>query len=237
MKELHPQTRLRAALAAMLILLGGCVVGPNYRPAAQALPAAFPSQAELDARSAAPPAPALESWWTGFDDPELVSIIGRVLSQNLELSAAAARVAQARAAAQQAGAHLYPEAHLEGSVAAQHQSLESPIGKIASVFPGYERDQALRDIDVGASWEVDLFGGLRRGAQAASADAQAIESLRQGIRISVAAEAADAYFRLRGLRERIALTQAQVDIDEQLLQLVARRQEAGVATDLESSQA
>src|ERR1700761_7821732 len=105
MKKLDPQTRLRASLAAMLILLGGCVVGPNYHPAAPALPAAFPSQAELDARPAAPPAPALESWWTGFDDPELVSIIGRVLSQNLELSAAAARVAQARAAAQQAGAH------------------------------------------------------------------------------------------------------------------------------------
>jgi NodT family efflux transporter outer membrane factor (OMF) lipoprotein len=237
MKELHHQTRLRAALAAMLILLGGCVVGPNYRPAPPALPAAFPGQAELDARRAGPPAPALESWWTGFDDPELVSIIERVLSQNLELSAAAARVAQARAAAQEAGARLYPEAHLEGSVAAQHQSLESPLGKIASAFPGYERDQALRDIDVGASWEADLFGGLRRGAQAASADAQATEALRQGIRISVAAEAADAYFRSRGLRERIELTQAQVDIDEQLLQLVGRRQEAGVATDLESSQA
>ena len=173
----------------------------------------------------------------GFDDPELVNIIDRVLAQNLELSAAAARVTQARAAAQQARAQRYPESHLDGSLAAQHQSLQSPIGKIASSFPGYERDQALRDIDVSASWELDLFGGLKRGAQAAGADAEATEALQQGIRISVAAEAADAYFRLRGLREQIVLTQSQIDTDSELLQLVGHRQDAGVATDLEMAQA
>jgi NodT family efflux transporter outer membrane factor (OMF) lipoprotein len=237
MKKTRGLWPLPVSLAAALILLNGCVVGPNYRPVAPALPTAFPSQADLDARRTRQPAPALESWWTGFDDPELVSIIDRVLAQNLELSAAAARVTQARAAAQEAGAQRYPEAHLDASAAAQHQSLQSPIGKIASTFPGYERDQALRDIDVGASWELDLFGGLKRGAQAATADAQAAEALQQGIRISVASEAADAYFRLRGLRERIALTQAQIDTDEQLLQLVGRRQDAGVATDLEIAQA
>jgi NodT family efflux transporter outer membrane factor (OMF) lipoprotein len=237
MKRISHRWPLPAALATAFILLSGCVVGPNYRPIAPSLPAAFASQADLDSRPVSQPAPALESWWTGFDDPELVSIIDRVLAQNLELSAAAARVAQARAAAEQAGAQRYPEAHLDGSIAAQHQSLQSPIGKIASAFPGYERDQALRDIDAGASWELDLFGGLKRGAQAASADAQAAEALQQGIRVTIAAEAADAYFRLRGLRERITLTQAQIDTDEQLLQLVGRRQDAGVATDLEISQA
>lgn len=237
MKQICPQWSVQATLATTLILLGGCVVGPNYQPIVPTLPAAFPSQADLDARGTAGPAPGLESWWTGFDDPELVNIIDRVLAQNLQLSAAAARVTQARAAARAAGAQRYPEAHLEGSAAALHQSLESPIGKIAGAFPGYERNQALRDIDVGASWELDLFGGLKRGVQAASADAQATEALQQGIRISLTAEAADAYFLLRGLRERIVLTQAQIDTDEQLLQLVGRRQDAGVATDLETAQA
>jgi hypothetical protein len=217
MKQICPQWSVQATLATTLILLGGCVVGPNYQPIVPTLPAVFPSQADLDSRGTAGPAPGLESWWTGFDDPELVNIIDRVLAQNLQLSAAAARVTQARAAAREAGAQRYPEGHLEGSAAALHQSLESPIGKIAGAFPGYERDQVLRDIDVGASWELDLFGGLKRGAQAASADAQATEALQQGIRISLTAEAADAYFLLRGLRERIVLTQAQIDTDEQLL--------------------
>jgi NodT family efflux transporter outer membrane factor (OMF) lipoprotein len=237
MKPIPRRWPARTALATLLVLLSGCMVGPNYRPVAPTLPTAFPSQAEVDSRAAIRPAPSLESWWTGFDDPELVSIVDRVLAQNLDLSAAAARVVQARAAAQQAGAQRYPEAHLDGSVAAQHQSLQSPIGKIASTFPGYERDQALRDIDAGASWELDLFGALKRGAQAAGADAQAAEALQQGIRIAVAAEAADAYFRLRGLQQRIELTQAQIDTDQQLLQLVERRQDAGVATDLEIAQA
>src|SRR4029077_16656236 len=104
------------------------------------------------------PAPSLDTWWTGFDDAELVRIIGRVLEQNLNLSAAIARVAQARAAAQEAGARELPEAHVEAAVQAQRQSLASPLGKIASAFPGYTRDQTVREIDVGASWEIDLFG-------------------------------------------------------------------------------
>ncbi|HEY1314589.1 MAG TPA: efflux transporter outer membrane subunit, partial [Steroidobacteraceae bacterium] len=140
-------------------------------------------------------------------------------------------------AAAAAGAREFPEVHLEGAAAAQRQSLNSPLGKIASAFPGYERDQTLRDIDAGASWEIDLFGGLRRGVQAAAAEAQAAAALQDGVRISVAAEAADAYFQLRGFQARIALTEAQIDIDQRLLGLVHQRQASGVSADLESAQA
>jgi NodT family efflux transporter outer membrane factor (OMF) lipoprotein len=224
-------------LAATLIAISACAVGPDYRAAQASLPATYQNQTALSARITRQPAPALDSWWTGFDDPELLSIIRRVVAQNLDLSASIARVAQARAAAAQAGARELPEAHFEGSAAAQRQSLNSPLGKIASAFPGYERDQTLRDIDAGASWEIDVFGGLRRGAQAATAEAQAVEALQDEVRISVAAEAADAYFRLRGFQARIALTEAQIDIDQRLLGLVHQRQASGVSSDLESAQA
>ena len=127
MKTMSRQS-LQGLLAFALLLLNACAVGPDYRRDAPNLPTVFPSQAELESRRVSQPAPALDAWWTGFDDPELISIIDRVLAQNLELSAAAARVAQARAAAQGAGAQRYPEAHLDSSVAVQHQSLESPIG-------------------------------------------------------------------------------------------------------------
>ncbi|HXA36720.1 MAG TPA: efflux transporter outer membrane subunit [Steroidobacteraceae bacterium] len=227
----------RASLAAALIALGGCAAGPNYRPTTPVLPASYETQAALSARVTQEPAPPLDTWWSGFDDPELQRIIERVLAQNLDLAAAIARVAQARAVAQEAGAREWPEAHLDAAVQTQRQSLDSPIGKIASALPGYERDQTLRDIDAGASWEIDLFGGLRRGAEAARADAQTAEALQGGVRISVAAEAADAYFRLRAFEARIALTRAQIDIDQQLLDLVRQRQTDGVGTDLESAQA
>jgi NodT family efflux transporter outer membrane factor (OMF) lipoprotein len=227
----------RTALVGTLISVSACAVGPNYRPTTPDLPAAYESQAALNTRGTSPPAPSLNTYWTGFNDPELVRIIDRVLSQNLDLAAAIARVTQARAAAREAGARELPEAHFDGSVARQHQSLESPLGNIASTFPGYERDQTLRDAGVGASWEVDLFGGLRRGAEATGAEAQAAEALRDGVRITVAAEAADAYFRLRGYQARIALTQAQIETDERLLELVRQRESYGVATDLETAQA
>jgi NodT family efflux transporter outer membrane factor (OMF) lipoprotein len=156
---------------------------------------------------------------------------------NLDLSAAVARVTQARAAAHAAGARELPALDLDASMARQHQSLESPIGKIASALPGYDRDLTLDNVDVGASWEIDLFGGLRRAAEAAQAQAQAAAAQQDGVRISVAAEAADAYFRLRGLQARIVLNQAQIDTAQKLLDLVRQRQADGVATDLESAQA
>lgn len=227
----------RRALAGVLIALCGCAAGPEYRPTVPALPATYETQAALTARTTKQPAPSLDSWWTGFGDPELVRIIDRVLEQNLDLSAAIARVTQARAAAQEAGARQLPEAHLQASVLTQRQSLASPLGKIASASPGYERGQTLRDLNIGASWEIDLFGALRRGAEAAGAEAQAAEALQDGVRITVAAEAADAYFRLRGFQARIALTQAQIETDERLLELVRQRELDGVATDLEAAQA
>ena len=142
MNILNTDNLRRFVAAGVLAVLTGCAVGPNYRSAATSLPTVFPSQTDLDKRNISRPPTSLETWWMGFDDPELVDIVNRVLAQNLELSAAAARVAQARAAAQQAGAQRYPESHLDGSLAAQHQSLESPVGKIASAFPGWGASNA-----------------------------------------------------------------------------------------------
>ncbi|MGT2493492.1 TolC family protein [Cupriavidus basilensis] len=114
-------------------------------------------------RGARRPAPALDSWWTGFDDPALTRIVQRALDQNLDLAAALARVQQARAVAAEAGAQLLPQGNLSAQAVKERQSLESPLGKIGSQFPGYNRNFALYDVGAGASWEIDLFGGLRRG--------------------------------------------------------------------------
>lgn len=222
---------------AMLVLLSACTVGPDYVRPQIATTASYPHQQTLQQRAAAPPAPPLDTWWSGFDDPELVRIVQRVLDQNLDLAAAMARVDQANAAAREAGAQLMPQGSLDAQSAHQHQSLYSPLGEIASHLPGYSRQKTLDDIGVGASWELDLAGGLRRGAQAATAEAQAAEASRDGVRISVAAEAADAYFRVRGLQQRIALAQQQVDTENNLHDLVQVRLHGGLATARELAQA
>ncbi len=236
-----PFPRRLAALpfaCALAAALGGCMVGPDYRGVQNPLPASYASRDTLRTlQGAAAPAAALDTWWLAFDDPALTRIIDRALSQNLDLAAAEARVAQARAAASEAGAQYLPEFNLQGQAARQRQSLESPLGRIGSALPGYERGQSLTQLGLGASWELDLAGGLRRRAQAAGAEAEAAEALHAGSRVSVAADAADAYFQLRGLQARIAIVNAQIDANTRLVSLVRDRVANGVATQRETAEA
>src|SRR5690349_4459926 len=157
---------LEAALAAVslfvLLCVSGCAVGPSYRKPVTTLER-FHSAVAAEAHPRSAPTPALETWWEGFNDPMLSHIVQRARDQNLDLAAALARVRQARAAAREAGAQLLPTFDLNGQATRIHQSLESPIGQIASHVPGFNRDQAIYDAGLGASWELDLFGGLRRG--------------------------------------------------------------------------
>ena len=210
------------------------LVGPDYRaPTAGLKP--FHSVAAVEARPATPA--KLDSWWTGFDDPLLTQVVRRTLDQNLDLAAALARVDQSRADAKAAGARLLPSGDLETSISPLHQSTEGPLGTVARHLPGYSRDQSDYNLGIGASWEIDLFGGLQRGVEAASAEADAAEADNLGIRISVVAEAADAYFQIRGDQARLTLAQDQVATDAHLLDLVRLRQAHGAATDRETAQA
>jgi len=226
-----------ATLAAAVAALAGCMVGPDYTKPDFKASAQYVSQASLGQRTTTQPAPALDTWWTGFDDPELTRIIGRVMAQNLDLAAAMARVDQARGAAREAGAQLMPQGSLDGQVLHERQSVDSPLGEIGSALPGYSRSQTLETVGVGASWELDLAGGLKRGAQAATAEEQAAEATGTGVRVSLAAEAADAYFRVRGAQARIALAQQQVNTETGLLELVRVRLSGGLATLREQAQA
>lgn len=230
---------MRTKLLPLLLpmLLAGCTVGPDYvKPSLPAAPA-WHQQAALDQRVADTPAPPLETWWNGFDDPELSTIIGRVLDQNLDLAASAARVQQANAAAQHAHADRLPQGSLDANAARLRQSERSPLGKLASPTPGYDRNQTYEDAGVGASWELDLAGGLRRGDEAANAAWQAAEATHAGVRISLVAEAADAYFRVRGAQSRIGIANEQIQNEQGLVDLVRLRLEHGLGTEREVAQA
>ena len=233
-------TGIRTAIASLGILhavtLASCAVGPDYRATPVVL-GGFHNASAVEARSAAAPAPPLDRWWTGFGDPVLTSIVERAVEQNLDLAGALARVDQARAAARRAGAALLPTADATGQVAKVRQSLESPIGAIGRHLPGFDRNITLYDIGVGASWEIDLFGGLRRGAEAAKAEAEAAEAAGVGTRITVSADAADAYLLVRGFQARLAFARQQVATDEHLLELVRLRFARDVASDREVAQA
>lgn len=227
---------LRAATCLSTLLLAGCEVGPNFRQPHTSLQP-FHNTSLAQQVASAPADTSMSNYWTGFDDPVLEQVVAKTLAQNLSLAAALARVQEARAAAGESGAQLLPTVDATGQAEAIHQSLYSPIGAIGKNLPGYNRDQRLYDVGAAASWEIDLFGGLRRGAEAAKAEAKAAEAEDAGTQVTVVAEASDAYFQIRGDQARISVAQRQIDTDNKLLALVTNRLAAGAASDRELDQA
>jgi NodT family efflux transporter outer membrane factor (OMF) lipoprotein len=225
-----------AVLALIAFLVVGCSVGPRYKGTSTKIQP-FHSAPSIEARKAPLPAPALDTWWEGFRDPELTRIVQRAIDQNLDLAAALTRVEQARAAAKEAGARLKPAGALTAQSTSIRQSLESPTGRFAGAFPSFDRNQSYLDLGVVATWEIDLFGGLRRGAEAAVDEVQAAEAEHLGVRVSIVAEAADAYMQIRGAQNRLIYARDQIATDEHLLQLVSQRKAAGIASDREQAQA
>lgn len=226
------------SVLVLSLLLQGCSVGPKYK--APPLPgsafAPFHNSVETSKSNNSPATP-LDQWWTGFNDSELVTIVQRALSQNLDLAASLERVNQSRAVAAGAGARLYPSGELDASATAEHQSLEGNLGTISRDVPTFRRNIHEYTIGPSASWEIDVAGGIRHNAAAARDEVQAAEADRIGTRIIVAADAADAYLQIRGYQARIAIAKSQIETDEHLLKLVQNRYDAGAATKREIAQA
>ena len=226
---------LMAALAATL--LQGCSTGPAYVPPVSTVPPAFVGGPAVEALSGDAAKIDLVNWWRSFDDPLLTSLVERALAQNLDLQQASARVVQARAALRHAGADLLPSGQVSGQASESYQSLETPQGRIASALPGFEREAQGYELNLGASWELDLFGGKDAARDAARADWQASAAAAVAARLAVAAQTADTYVTIRSLQARLAVARSQQDVQRQLVDLVALRYRKGVAAELQLRQA
>lgn len=209
--------------------VAACAVGPDYRRPAMSLPTEFHNGREI---ASAPASSPDTLWWEGFHDPLLTQIIERTVAQNLDLAAATARVSEARAAAARSGAALLPQGSLDTAASRSHDSLHSPIGEISHAVGG-PRNYDTYSAGAQASWEIDLFGSLRRGREAALNDAQAAEAGQAAIRIAISAEAADAYLQLRGFQAQLELADSQEATQSHLVELVRLRLGEGVSSDRE----
>ncbi len=151
----------KTSLSTLLLslFLESCTVGPKYKAPVPAL-VPFHNHADSSASNGGAATP-LDHWWTGFNDPMLVTIVERALNQNLDLAATLERVNQARAAAAGAGAKLYPTGELDASATAERQSLQGNLGSIAGSYPTFRRNIHEYAIGPAASWELDVAGGLR----------------------------------------------------------------------------
>ena len=216
----------RLAALALPALLAACTVGPRHRVPDMPLPAQF-DQAPAEATTQ----PAGSKLWAGFDSSELDALIARTLQANTTIAQAAARLDETRALS---GLSLYSWAPTVTAEAAGEKSKLSTQDPFAP--PGGLRTQTYR-AGFDASWEIDLFGGLRNENKAIRRRVEADTASLTGARLSIVAETAQAWFALIGARERLALRRQQLANLEDNVGILKARVDAGNSNALDLNRA
>ena len=214
-------------LLACLVVLGGCAMGPDYHRPDVALPAAFPD-APSDAASAVQP-----QWWKLYGDAKLDELVGDALARNNDARVAAAQVEEAEALMRQADASYFPEIDLGATGSRARVSnltaVPNPVGA-----PVVRND---RRVALSTSFEIDFWGKLRRGSEAARAQALATRYGRDVIMLSLAGTTTQAYFALRSADAQIAALRDSLRTREESLEVAGSRSQAGLVSDQDVYQA
>jgi multidrug efflux system outer membrane protein len=221
--------RLKAASLLVAVAAAGCTVGPNYeRPKLEPPP---------QHRSAAPTPESVAdlNWWQLYQDASLQALLREGVANNLDLRLAAARVVEARALAGVAKSYLYPEVGVRGGVAGEMKSRvgDPPLPK--ENVP--ERTYVSGGLEGTLSWEIDLFGRLRRSNEAAFAQYLATEEGRKAVMVTLVGDIASTYFYLRQLDLELEIARRTVKINDDTVLYYTRRLQGGVSNRLEVDQA
>lgn len=223
-------TRVAAAIAAVAIGASGCAVGPDYHRPAMPAPEAWKSPFEW-----APAAPAdgrpRGEWWHRYSDPELDRLETMAAGANPTLATARAQLAAARAQADVATSTLYPQVSVAPDALRSRLSASRPTnGGTPTTTPAFQNQF---DLPLKVSYELDLFGGVRRGREAALAVAAASAADLETARLVVAAEVAADYFALREADAEIEVDAQTVKALEQALTVVRERHRVGTVSGLD----
>jgi len=221
---------LVASTALLLTLaLPACMVGPNYqRPG---MPA--PTQHRFLEGPAEAESIADVPWWEITKDPQLVALIHEAIANNLDLRLATARVEEARAVAGIAKSFLFPNVGVSAGYTAQQASRASQ----PSQAPGDDKTYQNWDGGLTLSWEIDLFGRIRREKEAAFASYLATEQGRRGVLVTLVADVASAYLLLRELDLQLETARRTVASNDQTVDFYEKRLQGGVSNRLEVDQA
>jgi multidrug efflux system outer membrane protein len=218
--------RLDLVPCLLATALAGCTLGPDYQRPETAAPASFRSAA---ATGPADPTLADGAWWAQWNDPVLATLVNEALAANLDVVAAAARVDQLHGAAITSRGQMAPQVGAEAAGTRQ---------RITDLQAGSARNPStVYQADVFASWEIDLFGRLRRLNESAQADYLAAEAARRGVLLSVVSATVASYLNLRDLDNRLLISRRTVATREDALKLFTRRYEGGVVSEVELNQA
>ncbi|HOW74372.1 MAG TPA: efflux transporter outer membrane subunit [Candidatus Contendobacter sp.] len=216
-----------APLLVALLLSGCAAVGPNYATPELAAPVTWRGAAAAEVVVAPTVPKDLATWWRQLDDPTLIGLIEQALQGSLDLRASQAKLREARARRALAGAELFPTVSGSADGRRVKASSETGGGGTANRFSaGFD-----------ASWELDVFGGLRRGVEAAQANLEASQASLYDVQVSLVAEVGLNYTELRASQAALAIAKANAASQTETLQLTQWRAQAGLTTTLDVEQA
>ncbi len=249
---------------AGVALLAGCAVGPDFTPPKPDVAARFwPGRMDggrAAGASVAVPSAVDPAWWTVFQDRELTALEGRLADENLDVATALERLAESRAQVSTAQADQYPSLQADGSYTRELPSKKGVLslfsgggstsfGSQGSVANGSSGTQGafpnsfsvpafdLFQYGFDASWELDIWGGVRRGVEAARASEQAAADLARNALVSAEAELARDYVQLRGTQLQLAIVRSDIGTFQRTLTLTKERAAAGLSADLDVANA
>ncbi|MCW5637578.1 MAG: efflux transporter outer membrane subunit [Rubrivivax sp.] len=218
----HRRACLLAAAA-----LAGCTLGPDYRRPEIAAPAAF----QYEPKDAAATADTL--WWQQFHDPVLDGLITEALAHNTNVQIAAANVEQAAALLTQTRSQLFPA--LGVGAGAQRERTREPA--FAALIPNYPNPASAYQAALQASWELDLWGRIRRQSEAAYANVLAGAEARRGVILTLVAQVATSYLQLRGLDAQLSVAHKTLDTYKESVDLFTLQFQYGQVSQMNVAQA
>ncbi|MFI4974973.1 MAG: efflux transporter outer membrane subunit [Caulobacterales bacterium] len=251
--------RMLGATGFVAALLAGCAVGPNFAPPKADTPAVWRAAANATVANVAPGSVITTTevkdaaWWKSFGDPELSSLIERAALSNLSARQAVLRIDEARDQRRLAAAGAWPQVtgvasyqnsrisertattSLLGALAGHGQG--GPPGGVSGAPPGLSNPFNQYQYGLSATWELDLFGRVKRSVEAADADTEAAVEDARAVRVSLMAEVAAAYIDLRGAQARRAEAEDNLATARALVRLAEDARQAGLGNDLDVASA
>jgi outer membrane protein, multidrug efflux system len=234
----------RSVVTGLVLLasLGGCTVGPHYQVPQLLLP---PTWSELPESGVTTQSVKLGEWWTTLKDPVLDSLITQAVRANLDLRVAEGRVREVRAQRGVTAADAWPTINTSGAYSRSRRS--ENVGTFPSSSVGNDQSSSnsqfgslesdLLRVGFDASWELDLFGRVRRSVEAAEADIAAAEEDHRDVLVTLLAEVARNYVDLRGFQQQLKVASANIDTQQATVEVTQARFQAGLTSALDVAQA
>ncbi len=220
---------------ALAAVLAGCKVGPNYQTPPSVLPTTYATTTRATAATNDPTV-RLEAWWIVFGDPQLAALVRTSISSNHDLRMAAARVREARAQRGVTRSRLFPQIGSQADYSRSRLSENTLSGRQAAAG-GQSLENDLFDAALDMSWEIDVFGGTRRAAEAAQAEVAASVEAGREVLVTVLAEVGLSYLELRGVQKQLALAREHLKLHEDTLALTRDRFQSGLANEADALRA